>query len=181
MSDLASSLPVLEPLRRELLQRLQTMPLKSFERVVLHLLRSSGYSGVQLVERIDRRGRTLVGGLDLRAYSNTDVSGCLTVVQLKRHRDTIPRRSVDELRGAMLRLRGQHALLVTTSFFSPAAHRAALDPELLPIELIDGRRLVELLVERSLGVKTVQVVREEQAIDEAFFDKVTERRKCTGE
>lgn len=170
-------------IRLQLLQRLNTLDLPAFERLVIQLLRQTGYHEVQLVERIDRRGRTLIGGLDARAFAGTDIADCLTIAQIKRHTDLVPRRCIDEIRGAMLRLGGRHGVIVSTSTFSPAARQAASTVELLPVALIDGEALVDLLVGRNLGVKTVTVTRmvtsEEEVIDEAFFDNVAKKRIST--
>jgi restriction system protein len=156
-----------EQLRRELRERLFGLKLPTFERLLLDLLRKSGYSNVQLADRMDRRGRTRQGGLDLKAYSRTDLSSALTIAQIKQYKETVPRRFVDELRGTMLRVGAKQGLLMTTSTFSAVARQAAHTIPLLPIQLIDGDALLDLLIERQIGVvsRTVQRL----VIDEGFF------------
>ena len=114
-----------EHLRLELHQQLLDMKFMAFERLMLDLLARSGYSNVQLADRMDKRGRTMQGGLDLKAYSETDITRAFTIVQVKQYKNVVPRRFVDELRGTMLRVGAKHGLLITTSTFSGVARRAA--------------------------------------------------------
>jgi hypothetical protein len=54
-------------------------------------------------------------------------------------------------------------IFITTSVFTQQAEDQAGAPGYKPIDLIDGERLVELLIERRLGIKDVTVV------DDEFF------------
>lgn len=155
-----------EQLRQVLLERLLSLGHHQFELLMLDLLQQSGYSNVQLADRIERRGRTLRGGIDLKAYSETDISQSLTIAQIKQYKIPVPRRFVDELRSIMLRVGARHGLLITTSTFGNVARRVAADPT-LPVVLIDGDGLTELLMSRQIGVRQETVQR--LILDDTFF------------
>jgi len=114
----------------------------------------------------------------------------LTAVQLKQYREVVPRRFVDELRGAMLRQRADQGLLIATSTFSALAVEAARDPALPAIHLIDGVRLIEMLLDHQLGVRVITIQSEpatgstpRPVFDASFFDELetrAERQKGDG-
>ena len=74
------------------------------------------------------------------------------VVQVKRHRKTIQRRVLDALRGSLYRFGAVRGTIISTSQFSKGTQKAALATGAAPITLIDGDKLVELLIEHGIGV-----------------------------
>lgn len=66
-------------------------------------------------------------------------------------------RQVGELRSGPF----DRVIFMTTSVFTQQAEEQATSPGYKPIDLIDGERLVELLIEYRLGIKTVTVIDEE--------------------
>lgn len=78
------------------------------------------------------------GGVDIIV---TDRSGQSAIVQCKRYRGTVGAPIVRDLYGTMIHSGVPYAYLVTNSTFSEDARTWAAGK---PIELIDGRRLVEL-------------------------------------
>ena len=157
-------------LQKQLREKLLSLPLPIFERLVLKVIQQSGYSNVRLVEKMDSRGRTLIGGLDLKAYCQTDISQSLTIAQIKRHKAPVPRRFVDELRGAMLRTGAKHGLLITTLACSKAAHQAAQAIPMLPITILEGNSLIDLLIDRRIGVEQQTVQR--LVLSDEYFRKL---------
>jgi restriction system protein len=95
--------------------------------------------GYQVVNTPDARD----GGIDVLL---TDDTGQLAVVQCKRYRGTVGEEVVRDLYGTMIHSGASHAYLVTTGAISADARRWAAQK---PIELIDGKRLVDLA--RSLA------------------------------
>lgn len=82
----------------------------------------------------------------------------------------VSRRFVDELRGAMIRQGAQQGLLITISTFPSHAEECAQENALLPIRLIDGDNLLDLLFRYQLGVKCKQGQRRLfWRLDRAFF------------
>ncbi len=78
------------------------------------------------------------GGVDILV---TDGFGQQAVVQCKRYRGTVGEPIVRDLYGTMIHQGAVYAYLVTNSNFSEEARQWAAGK---PIELIDGRRLVQL-------------------------------------
>ena len=84
----------------------------------------------------------------------------------------VQRSHVDELRGALYHHNAIQGTLLTTSDFSSGAKDAALLRGAPPISLIDGDRLVDLLIEHEIGIQKKPAVTYE--IDTGYFDEVGE-------
>jgi len=159
--------------RQQLSERLLHMDAPAFERLIAHLLRHLGYVDVEVLRRnitgarISRKGRNSHGGMDIRAYSQTDLARALTVAQVKQYRRAVSRHFVDSLRGAMLRTEARQGLLITLSTFSPVATRAATSDHIAPIRLLDGKELLDLLFLYQLGVRRSRLGR--WRLDRRFF------------
>jgi len=78
------------------------------------------------------------GGVDILV---TDRFGQTAVVQCKRYRGTVGEATVRDLYGTMIHFEASYAYLVTTGAVSDEARRWVVGK---PIELIDGRELVEI-------------------------------------
>src|SRR5690606_12317816 len=75
------------------------------------------------------------------------------VVQAKRHRRPIQRKDLDALRGCLHRFNAVRGTIITTSRFSRGTSDAAFERGAAPITLIDGEKLMDLMIEYGLGVK----------------------------
>jgi len=142
-------------LRRKLRQRLLALPYQGFLQVIMRLLTRQGYAIVRSAGRTHWKGRNQSGGWDAEAeFSAGDMGTLRAIMQAKQFATlTVHQRQVDELRGSCLRAGAQQALLITLSAFSPAARRAAVAAsQIAPVRLIDGERLLDLLIEHGLGV-----------------------------
>jgi restriction system protein len=84
-------------------------------------------------------------------------------VQCKLYADgnQITPRLVREFQGALGPF--DRGIFMTTSVFTKQAEEQATSPGYKPIDLIDGERLVGLLISHRLGVKQVTIV------DQGFF------------
>jgi len=162
--------------RHELHQVLLLLPAPAFEHLIACLLSDLGYFEVKVLRggagnhRTSRKGRTTHGGMDLRAFSQTDLSTALTAVQVKQYRRPVSRHFVDGLRGAMLRTQAREGLLITTSTFSPVAKKAAAADHIAPIRLLDGKELLDLLFLHQLGVRRTYMGR--WSIDQRFLGEL---------
>ncbi len=142
----------------ELDAQLQRLSVRSYERLIAHLLRASGYEDVKIlrdhrVKRRSHKGRTKHGGVDITAKIKAEFGVTTVLVQVKQYKRPVSRRFVDELRGALLRTQARQGLLITTSHFAPGARKAALEDHIGPVHLIDGTHLRDLLINYRLGVK----------------------------
>ena len=141
---------VSQTLREELL----SLSFHAYEECVRQLLVALGYTDVKLMGRRVGRRKTTHGGLDVQAYTEVGVTRLSLVAQVKQYTQPVPRRFVDELRGAMLRAGAGQGILITTSTFSQAAKRAVASDRTAPIRLIEGEELVSLLIQNGIGAMT---------------------------
>ena len=120
---------------------------------VQRLFTELGFTDVRLLNRQFLRGRTEHGGIDMTAITQTPLGPSPTIIQVKRPQTPVSRRSVDELRGTLLRCGAAYGILVTTSTFSPKAVFAAHAFRGRPIRLINGRELAALMVDNGIGIE----------------------------
>ncbi|MDE2677212.1 MAG: restriction endonuclease [Gemmatimonadota bacterium] len=144
---------VRESLRKHLLQ----MDPYEFEELVRRLLEEMDY------ENVERIGQSGDGGVDVVADIQLGVTSVREVVQAKRHKRTIQRKDLDALRGSLYRFNAVQGTIVATSRFAKGAVKAAFVPGQAPITLIDGDKLIDLLIEHGIGVQT-------RAIEVLTFD-----------
>lgn len=153
----------------ELLDRvLQNSP-SFFERVIVDLLVAMGYGGSHK-NASKQLGRSGDGGVD--GVINEDVLGLDRVyVQAKRYAPGTPvgRPDIQAFTGSLVGMGAMKGVFVTTSTFSaPAAEFASRIPQ--RIILIDGKRLAELMIEHSVGVRSSRIL-EFKRLDEDFFSE----------
>lgn len=147
--------------RKELNDRLHKMDDSQFEYLVADLLSKMGYEDVEVTgksgdEGIDVTGVLTVGGL-------TSVP---TVVQVKQYRTSkIGPNYIRELRGSAKV--GQRGLIVTLNKFTAGAIAEARASEKMPVSLVDGDKLLDLLIDNRVGINTESVFI--QSIDDEYF------------
>jgi len=129
-----------------------------FERLATHLLTELGLMRVRTVGQAGDRGIDVEGHLRVNAVVSFRVG-----VQCKRYADgnQVTPKEVREFQGALGPF--DRGIFMTTSVFTRQAAEQASAPGCVPIDLIDGERLVELLIEHGVGIKTVTIV------DDEFF------------
>jgi restriction system protein len=98
------------------------------------------------------------------------------VVQVKRMQSNITRPVIDQLRGALPYHSAIRGTLITTGRFAGNCEKAALHPGAAPITLIDGDRLLELLIENNVGIRRSNAV-ELLDVDLQLFDELEEGLK----
>jgi len=147
-------------------ERLGEMPPQHFEILVGDLLEAMGYEDVAVVGQSGDRGVDVVGTVQV------GITTIREVVQVKRHKSNINRKVVDQLRGALPYHQAIRGTLITTSRFSSGCAEAALYPGAAPITLIDGDRLIELLIEHEIAVTRREAYLTD--IDEDYFTPLEE-------
>jgi restriction system protein len=142
-------------------ERLESMHPTLFERLVRDLLEAMGYEDVEVTKQSGDRGVDVVGTVQFGITSVTEV------VQVKRHRAAIGRPVLDQLRGALPYHKAIRGTIITIGTFSGGCTDAAVFPGAAPITLIDGERLLDLLVEHQVGVqkRDIQLL----DVDEQYF------------
>lgn len=139
-----------------------------FEGLVIRLLDAMGYGKAGSVEGTSASGDAGVDGI----ISQDPLGLDRIYVQAKRYAEgqTIDRPRIHEFAGALLGKQGDRGVFITTSQFSSGARREA-ERINARIELIDGRRLAELLVRYEVGVQVDQTVTLYR-LDEDFLESL---------
>lgn len=126
----------------------------AFEGLVGLLLEAMNYQNVEVTPASGD------GGIDVVADIELGISSVREVVQAKRHRRAIQRKDLDALRGSLYRFNAVRGTIITTSRFARGTEEAAFAEGVAPITLIDGDKLIDLLIEHGIGVskRTVEVL-----------------------
>jgi restriction system protein len=137
--------------RSQLQAYLLQMDAFKFEELVKLLLEEMGYENVETTSPTNDKGVDVVGTIEL------GISAVREVIQAKRHKGTISRPVLDQLRGSLHRFNAVRGTIITTGRFSKGVEEAAFERGAAPITLIDGEKLLDLLVEYEIGVTKRQV------------------------
>ncbi len=147
-------------------ERLGEMSPQRFERLIGDLLEAMGYEDVAVVGQAGDRGIDVVGTVQV------GITTIREVVQVKRHKNSINRQVLDQLRGALPYHHAIRGTLITLSRFTKGCTDAALFPGAAPITLIDGDRLIQQLIEHEIAVTRREAHLTE--IDEDYFAPLEE-------
>lgn len=137
-----------------------------FEHLVRDLLEALGYDDVVVTKESGDKG------VDVVATVQFGVTTIKEVVQVKRHRGSIGRPVLDQLRGSPPYYKAIRGTIITTGKFSKGCKDAALYTGAAPIGLIDGDKLLELLIEHEIGMRKRSAQLHE--LDEQFFEETEE-------
>lgn len=151
--------------QKELLrEQLASMNPYKFEHLVAQLLETMGYEQVEVTKASGDKGVDVIGKVQIGITTITEV------VQVKRMQNTLTRPYIDQLRGALPYHKAIRGTLITTGKFAASCAEAALFPGAAPITLIDGDRLLELLIENNVGIRRSNAV-ELLDVDLELFDE----------
>ncbi|MBB5955004.1 hypothetical protein FHS29_001574 [Saccharothrix tamanrassetensis] len=140
-----------EKVKSRMRGQLHAMEPVAFEQLIGNLLERMGFEDIEVTQR------SKDGGIDVRGILTIGpMTRFPAAVQVKRWKRTVGATVVRDLRGAIsIHERG---ILVTTSAFSSDAKREAEAEAKLPIGLIEGSELVDLLAQYELGFRKRSVV-----------------------
>ena len=149
-----------QQIRAQLHELLMNLHPQQFEAFAGKLLESVGFTEVEVTKYIGD------GGID--GYGNLDM-GVVKVkaaFQVKRWHQKVPRPEVDRFRGA-IQGKFDQGIFITISDFSDEAKQVSSVPGAVPIILINGDKIVDIMLEKGLGIRhePLTIVR----IDEEFF------------
>jgi restriction system protein len=150
---------------------LTTMDPIGFEHLVRRLLEAMDYQNVTVTARSNDKGVDVVADIEL------GITSVREVVQAKRHAQAVQRKELDALRGSLHRFRAVRGTLITTGTFSKGTRDAAFESGAAPITLIDGEKLIDLLIEYEVGIrkKTIDILELDSA---AFAASELEARRA---
>jgi len=156
--------------QRELLRaRLAEMPPQQFEQLISQLLEAMGYEDVIVTKESGDKG------VDVIATVQFGITTITEVVQVKRHQSNISRPVLDQLRGALPYHNALRGTLITLGNFSNGCTKAALFPGAAPITLINGDKLLDLLMEHEIGIQKRPVTLYELEEDFLKYEEKTEQ------
>lgn len=150
--------------RATLLQVLLDLPANGFERLCQRLLRESGF------EQVAVTGRTGDGGIDGHGILKiTPFVSFKVSFQCKRYSGTVGSPTVRDFRGS-IQGRADKGIIITTGSFSSDARKEAIRDGAIPIELVDGTSLLDMMEQLELGLlkkRTITIYE----IDSSFFNE----------
>ncbi len=134
--------------RASLLKYVHTITPEAFEQLVGQLLGEMGFEDIEVTSYggdsgIDVRGTLVVG----------DVVRTKMAVQANKWKNNVQSPVVQQVRGSL----GAHeqGMIITTSGYSKGAQAEADRPDAIPVALVNGQQLVDLLIEHQILVQTV--------------------------
>ena len=158
--------------RGELRTQLSNMHPYRFEQLVRDLLEAMGYEDVTVTKASGDYG------VDVVATVQFGITTITEVVQVKRHQNSISRPILDQLRGALPYYKALRGTIITLGTFSSGCINAALFAGAAPIGLIDGDKLLDLLLKYDIGVKKRSLSLYE--LDDEYFSLSDEINEAEG-
>jgi len=138
-------------IRASIRELLETMDPIAFEYLVKQLLEAMNYQNVMVTAPSNDKG------IDVKADIEMGITSVREVVQAKRHKANVQRPVLDALRGSLHRFDAVRGTIITTGDFSKGTTAAAIERGAAPITLINGEKLIDLLIEHKIGVRTRSV------------------------
>ncbi len=135
-----------EDVRKKLKAKLMALKPEEFEELISRLFREIGF------REVSRTRLSGDGGIDVRGTMVTGgVIRTELAIQAKRWKRNVQAPIVQQVRGSL----GAHeqGCIVTTSDFSAGAREEASKMDKAPIALIDGKELINLMLEYEVGVR----------------------------
>lgn len=152
-----------ELVKMKLIEKIQEMDPFQFEYLTAELLRKIGYENVTVTKRSGDKGIDVIGNLTVGGLTNVK-----TVIQVKRYKtgNNISGKYITQLRGTAEV--DQRGLIITTSDYTKDAINESKATNKMPVALVNGNKLIELLFKYKVGVKenTVSVF----SIDTELFE-----------
>jgi restriction system protein len=149
-----------------LLNLLKQLPPEGFERICQRLLRESGFERVTVTGGPHDRGIDGIGILQINQFLSFKV-----VFQCKRYAGSVSREEVGTFRNSVLG-RADKGIIMTTETFTAAAREEASRDGVLPIELVDGQKLVEMFEKLELGLKPKMTYELDMPFFQEFIEKI---------
>ena len=149
--------------REQLDDYLQKMDPYHFEHLIKRLLEAMNYDDVTVTKRAGDKGVDVVADIEL------GISRVREVVQVKRTKSNIGIQILNQLRGSIPLFGAVRGSIITLGGFTKQAKSVAIIPNISPITLIDGDRLLELLIEHDIGVRRSEI--EVYEFDEASLSQ----------
>ena len=122
-----------------------------FEHLIKLLLEKMNFENVEVTSPANDKGVDVVAEIEL------GISRVREVIQVKRIKGNVARPILDLLRGSLHRFDAVRGTIITTGQFSKGANAAAFEKGAAPITLIDGEKLLDLLIEHDIGIRRREI------------------------
>lgn len=134
--------------RAQLLEKLHDLSPRDFEHFARRMLAAYGFVDVKVTSL------SKDGGIDGNGKLRLGLATMNVAFQCKKWHGNVGRPEVDKFRGA---IQGafEQGVFFTTSDFTPDARDASLRRGAVPIILLNGESIVNLMIEKGLGVQRV--------------------------
>jgi restriction system protein len=135
-----------EAFKDKLLDRLQSLAPEEFEHFARKLLMAYGFVEVKVTQKSHD------GGIDGYGKLRVGLAVMQVAFQCKKWKGNVGRPSVDEFRGT---IQGEYeqGVFFATSDFTPEARGASIKKGAVPVILLNGESIVQLMVDKGLGVE----------------------------
>lgn len=140
-----------------------------FEHLIKDLLDAMGYEDVLVTSAKNDKGVDVVGNIQ------NGITMVREVIQVKRLSSNIQRPILDALRGCLHRFDAFQGTIITLSDFSKGTKEAAFERGAAPITLINGEKLMDLLIENEIAVKNKQL--DYFTVDNSYFTESEEEEE----
>jgi restriction system protein len=149
--------------RSKLLDRLYELTPTQFEHFARQLLIAYGFVQVTVTDV------TKDGGIDGHGMLKVGLARMAVAFQCKRWEGNVPRPEVDKFRGA---IQGEYeqGVFFTTSDFTKGAMEASIKKGAVPVILLNGESIVDLMIEKEFGVQKKPLQIYEDQLDAIFGD-----------
>lgn len=133
-----------------------------FENIIKDLLSSMGYEDVRITSPTNDKG------VDVTGVSQNGITTVKEVIQVKRNNTSnISRPILDALRGSLHRFDAFQGTIITLSDFAKGAKDAAFEKGAAPLTLINGDKLIDLLIKNGVGITRKTAIY--YLLDEKYF------------
>lgn len=132
--------------RRQLMLRLLDLTPTQFEVFAQKLLRAYGFVEVIVT------GKSGDGGIDGHGQLRVGLATMRAAYQCKRWEGNVPRPEIDKFRGA-IQGEFEQGIFLTTSNFTKDALHASIKKGAVPIVLLNGEMIVDMMIKTHLGVE----------------------------
>jgi restriction endonuclease Mrr len=153
----------LDAFKAKVLQKLLDLPPTQFEEFAGLLLKSYGFQKIAIT------GKAGDGGIDGHGQLKVGMASVNAAFQCKRWQGSVGSKEVQAFRGA---IQGQfeQGYFFSTSTFTKAAQAESIKVGAAPVILFEGQQIVEIMLEKGIGVRRRPVEIYEDQL-ETLFEK----------
>ncbi|MEO6174931.1 MAG: restriction endonuclease [Flavobacterium circumlabens] len=144
--------------KKTILKQLSKIDFEDFEEFCRQLLQVYGFKNVKVTRK------TRDGGIDGFGELKIGIATMIVAFECKRWANTVGRPKVSQFRGD-IQGKYQQGIFFTTSKFSKEAKDSSLQVGAVPIILIDGNGIVDLMMEKEFGVEKIELPIYTNALD----------------